>query len=238
MKDTPTWGYWFVNIRTLTQTLLLEVVFLEVRSHGRYSATVKFYWTGAEAAYELGLETGDDSWRRKHLPLMKSVRVQALLFIRWSIIRKIWYGEIRIPGRWEHGTFVMSVHVNFAFENLRIYDLRRWRVADIDFMDGKQPHTLLPYVLNENKWIFLNEVPVVAVRLRSIRNGTMNRFRVEKWQGIRILYVMMVINTKLYMDMKSWNIVCCLSINSICNFLYGSGQFWWTRRSLHWTYYR
>ena len=46
-----------------------------------------------------------------------------------------------------------------CYENHRIFDLRRWRVADIMFQNGMYTHTLLPYyVMDENKWIFLNEV--------------------------------------------------------------------------------
>lgn len=46
-----------------------------------------------------------------------------------------------------------------CFENHRLFDIRRWRVADIMFQNGVYTHTLLPYlVLDENKWIFLNEV--------------------------------------------------------------------------------
>mgnify|MGYP000762366938 FL=1 len=40
-----------------------------------------------------------------------------------------------------------------------MFDLRRWRVADQMFLDGKYSHTLSAYyVLDEGKWIFLNEV--------------------------------------------------------------------------------
>lgn len=74
---------------------------------------------------------------------MKSVRVQALLFIRWSIIRKIWVWKYGFPVD-ENLQYIRDERAReLCFENLRIYDLRRWRVADIDFMDGKQPHTLL-----------------------------------------------------------------------------------------------
>lgn len=46
-----------------------------------------------------------------------------------------------------------------AFENHRIFDIRRWRVADQMFIDGKYSHTLsCYYVLDEGKYIFLNEV--------------------------------------------------------------------------------
>lgn len=46
-----------------------------------------------------------------------------------------------------------------AFENQRIFDIRRWRVADKMFIDGKYSHTLsCYYVLDEGKYIFLNEV--------------------------------------------------------------------------------
>ena len=60
-------------------------------------------------------------------------------------------------------TFVMSVHVNFA---LRICAsmtcvVGEWLILTL-WMVNNRIRCSLYYVLNENKWIFLNEVPVVA----------------------------------------------------------------------------
>lgn len=154
----------------------------------------------------MGLETGDDKLKAEAFTYVNEVRARAGATLHQMV------NNPEDLGMEKYG-FPVDENLQYirderarelCFENLRIYDLRRWRVADIDFMGGKQPHTLLPYyVLNENKWIFLNEVPVVARKATFDKNGTMNRFRVEKSARIRILYVMMVINTKLYMDMKS-----------------------------------
>lgn len=119
----------------------------------------------AEAAYELGLETGDDKLKAEAFTYVNEVRARAGATLHQMV------NNPEDLGMEKYG-FPVDENLQYirderarelCFENLRIYDLRRWRVADIDFMDGKQPHTLLPYyVLNENKWIFLNEVPVVA----------------------------------------------------------------------------
>ena len=119
----------------------------------------------AEAAYELGLETGDDKLKAEAFTYVNEVRARAGATPHQMV------NNPEDLGMEKYG-FPVDENLQYirderarelSFENLRIYDLRRWRVADIDFMDGKQPHTLLPYyVLNENKWIFLNEVPVVA----------------------------------------------------------------------------
>lgn len=48
-----------------------------------------------------------------------------------------------------------------CYENHRLFDLRRWRVADVMFQDGVKVHTLSAYyVVDEDKWIFLSEEPV------------------------------------------------------------------------------
>lgn len=113
----------------------------------------------------MGLETGDDKLKAEAFTYVNEVRTRAGATPHQMV------NNPEDLGMEKYG-FPVDENLQYirderarelCFENLRIYDLRRWRVADIDFMDGKQPHTLLPYyVLNENKWIFLNEVPVVA----------------------------------------------------------------------------
>lgn len=115
----------------------------------------------AEAAYELGDLTGNSSLKEEAVEHVNELRARAGA-------KPYTYN----PAADDLGTplygFPVDENLQFirderarelAFENHRIFDIRRWRIADVMFLDGKYSHTLSPYyVLNEDKWIFLNEV--------------------------------------------------------------------------------
>ena len=115
----------------------------------------------AEAAYELGLETGDENLKKEAFEHVNELRDRAGA-------KK--HDMIDNPQDVGMSVYGFSIDENLqyirderarelCFENHRIFDLRRWRVADIMFQDGMYLHTLLPYyILSEGKWIFLNEV--------------------------------------------------------------------------------
>lgn len=115
----------------------------------------------AEAAYELGDLTFNTSLMEEAIEHINELRDRA--------------GATRYtykPSPLDLGTAVYGFKVDenlqfirderareLAFENQRIFDIRRWRVADQMFLDSKFSHTLsCYYVLNEGKYIFLNEV--------------------------------------------------------------------------------
>ena len=115
----------------------------------------------AEAAYELGDLTGDNSLKQEAIDKLNELR-------RRAGAHEYTYN----PSAMDIGTakygFKVDENLQFirderarelAFENHRIFDIRRWRVADEDFRDGKYQHTLSAYyVIDEGKYIFLNEV--------------------------------------------------------------------------------
>lgn len=115
----------------------------------------------AEAAYELGLLTGDEKLKSESFEHINALRERAGASLHSMVSNPEDVGS-SIYG------FAIDENLQFirderarelCFENHRLYDLRRWRVADIMFLNGHYGHTLLPYyVLSEGKWIFLNEV--------------------------------------------------------------------------------
>ena len=117
----------------------------------------------AEAAYELGLETGDESLKAEAFTYINEIRERAGAKPHQMVTNP------SDPGMEKYG-FSVDENLQYirderarelCFENQRIYDLRRWRVADLEFKDGKWAHGILPYyVLSEDKWIFLNEVNI------------------------------------------------------------------------------
>lgn len=119
----------------------------------------------AEAAYELGLETNNDELKQEAFTYVNEVRERAgaTPYQMVSNPEDLGMEKYGFPVD-ENLQFIRDERAReLCFENLRIYDIRRWRVADVDFMDGKQAHGLFAYrVLAENKWIFLNEVPCIA----------------------------------------------------------------------------
>ena len=115
----------------------------------------------AEAAYELGLIKNDESLKAKAFEYINEIRDRAGASHHDMVsnpedIGSLVYG---FPID-ENLQYIRDERAReLCFENLRLYDLRRWRVADIMFQNGYWPRTLLPYyVLSEGKYIFLNEV--------------------------------------------------------------------------------
>jgi hypothetical protein len=115
----------------------------------------------AEAAYELGLIRGDEGLKREAFEHVNELR------------RRAGATEHEMKGAPDDvgiDVYGFSIDENLqyirderarelCFENHRIFDIRRWRIADVLFRDGMYTHTLLPYyVMSEGKWIYLNEV--------------------------------------------------------------------------------
>lgn len=117
----------------------------------------------AEAAYELGLETGNTALMEEAFEHVAELRSRA------GAAHKAMVANPEEVGMDLYG-FSIDENLQFirdergrelCYENHRVFDLRRWRVADVMFQDGKKSHTLsLYYVIDENKYIFLNEEPV------------------------------------------------------------------------------
>ena len=115
----------------------------------------------AEAAYELGLIRNDESLKEEAFKYVNEIRERAGA-----------HAHEMVPDPADIGSAVYGFPIDenlqyirderareLCYENLRLFDLRRWRVADIMFLNGQYTHTLLPYyILDEGKWIFLNEV--------------------------------------------------------------------------------
>lgn len=115
----------------------------------------------AEAAYELGLIRNDEILKEEAFEHINEIRERAGAHKHKMVVNPADIGSA-IYG------FPIDENLQYirderarelCYENLRLFDLRRWRVADRMFMNGQYTHTLLPYkVLDEDKWIFLNEV--------------------------------------------------------------------------------
>lgn len=119
----------------------------------------------AEAAYELGTLRNDNNLKKEAFVYVNQIRSRAGAHPHEMVtnpedIGTSLYG-FAID---ENLKYIRDERAReLCFENQRLFDLRRWRVADIDFLNGKFGHTLLPYyVLNEDKWIYLNEVETIA----------------------------------------------------------------------------
>ncbi len=117
----------------------------------------------AEAAYELGLERGDDALKAEAFTYIAELRDRAgakphAMVASPTDVGSAVYG---FPID-ENLQFIRDERAReLAYENQRMWDLRRWRVADVMFQDNVRAHTLSAYyVVDEDKWIFLNEEPV------------------------------------------------------------------------------
>lgn len=123
----------------------------------------------AEAAYELGLEKGDNALKAEAFKHIADLRERA------GASPYTMKGSPADIGSEVYG-FPIDENLQFirderarelCFENHRLFDLRRWRVADIMFQDGAKSHTLSAYyVLDEDKYIFLNEESVESRLVR------------------------------------------------------------------------
>lgn len=123
----------------------------------------------AEAAYELGLETGNESLKAEafqHIAELRD-RAGAKPYTMKGSPADIGSDIYGFPID-ENLQFIRDERAReLCFENHRIFDLRRWRVADIMFQDGAKSHTLSAYyVVDEDKYIFLNEEPVESRLVR------------------------------------------------------------------------
>ncbi|MCM1505127.1 MAG: RagB/SusD family nutrient uptake outer membrane protein [Muribaculum sp.] len=115
----------------------------------------------AEAAYELGEMTSNSSLMQEAIEHVNELRERA------GATPYTYKSNPEDIGTPIYG-FKIDENLQFirderarelAFENHRLFDIRRWRVADQMFLDGKYSHTISAYyVLDEGKWIFLNEV--------------------------------------------------------------------------------
>lgn len=114
----------------------------------------------AEAAYELGLITGSETLKSEAFIYINELRDRA------GAAR---YTPVNGPADIGSELYGFPVDENLqyirderarelCFENQRLFDLRRWRVADMMFQNY-WPRVMYPYyVMSEDKWIFLNEV--------------------------------------------------------------------------------
>lgn len=115
----------------------------------------------AEAAYELGEETGNEQLRQEAFTYINELRNRA------GAAPYTYKSNPEDIGTPIYG-FKVDENLQFirderarelAYENQRLFDLRRWRVYDQMFLDGKYSHTLsCYYVIDEGKYIFLPEV--------------------------------------------------------------------------------
>lgn len=115
----------------------------------------------AEAAYELGLITGNEELKAEAFEHINEIRDRAGASQHKMVANPADVGsEIYGFAIDENLQYIRDERAReLCYENHRLFDIRRWRVADIMFQNGVYTHTLLPYlVLDENKWIFLNEV--------------------------------------------------------------------------------
>lgn len=115
----------------------------------------------AEAAYELGLLTNNDALKKEAFDYVNEIRDRAgasrhEMVTNPEDIGSAIYG---FPID-ENLQYIRDERAReLCYENHRLFDIRRWRVADIMFQNGVYTHTLLPYyILSEDKWIYLNEV--------------------------------------------------------------------------------
>lgn len=133
------------------------------RSHQSWKAFryAEILLNRAEAAYELGLLKGDDQLKQEAIDCINQIRDRAGAQPYTLVSNPVDVGTdlYGIPID-ENLQFIRDERAReLAFENQRVFDLRRWRVADQMFIDGKYTHALQPYlVLDENKYIFLAEV--------------------------------------------------------------------------------
>ena len=117
----------------------------------------------AEAAYELGLELGDEALKQEAIAIVNELRDRAgaRLYTMVSSPADLGTEVYGFPID-ENLQFIRDERAReLCYENHRLFDLRRWRVADVMFQDGVKVHTLSAYyVVDEDKWIFLSEEPV------------------------------------------------------------------------------
>ena len=122
----------------------------------------------AEAAYELYLETGNASLRDEAFDLVNQIRDRA------GAHPHTFAASPEDIGSDKYG-FPLDENLQYirderkrelCIENQSEWDQRRWRTAHTVLEANYWPRTLMPYhVLNEDKYVFLNEVEVYGRRL-------------------------------------------------------------------------
>ena len=122
----------------------------------------------AEAAYELGLETGNNALKAEAFEHVNEIRARAGAHPHEMVASPADIGE-------ELYGFPLDENLQYirderrrelCIENQGEWDQRRWRTAHSILASNYWPRTLMPYkVLNEDKYIFLNEVEVYGRRL-------------------------------------------------------------------------
>jgi hypothetical protein len=122
----------------------------------------------AEAAYELGLETGNEALKQEAFGYIAQIRDRAgaTPYEMKSAPADLGMTSVEEGGLGymipidENLQFIRDERAReLAFENHRIFDMKRWRVADLQFRDNYYIRALMLYkVLDEGKWIFLAEV--------------------------------------------------------------------------------
>ncbi len=114
----------------------------------------------AEAAYELGLLTGNESLKKEAFDHVNALRDRAGAKAHAMVANPEDIGlELYGFSVDENLQYIRDERAReLCLENHRLYDIRRWRVAHI-MHQNYWPHVMYPYyVMDEGKYIFLNEV--------------------------------------------------------------------------------
>lgn len=121
----------------------------------------------AEAAYELGLETGNETLKQEAFEHVNELRDRAGAHRHEMVASPADIGS-------ELYGFPIDENLQYirdererelCIENQLEWDYRRWRIAHVKF-ENYMPHTLFGYyVISEDKYIFLNEAEVFGRQL-------------------------------------------------------------------------
>lgn len=114
----------------------------------------------AEAAYELGLITNSDALKREAFEHVNELRdragatAHAMVAAPEDIGTEIYGFEID-----ENLQYIRDERLReLCLENMRWWDIRRWKIADVMFTNHWPRILSSYYVVSEKKYIFLNEV--------------------------------------------------------------------------------
>lgn len=121
----------------------------------------------AEAAYELGLLTDNEELKKEAFVHINELRDRAGATRHEMVANPADIGsELYGFELDENLQYIRDERAReLCFENQRIFDIRRWRVAHV-MHQNYWPHVLYPYyVLKDNKYIFLNEVECYGRKL-------------------------------------------------------------------------
>ena len=127
----------------------------------------------AEASYELGLIKNDNNLKTEAFNYINQIRERAGAspYTMKDSPKDIGSEIYGFPID-ENLQFIRDERAReLCYENQRLFDIRRWRVADIMFKNGKYTHCLQPYyVVDEKKYIFLNEVEREGRKVQFIKS--------------------------------------------------------------------